>query len=114
MEIHRMVTQPQGVIFVSSTKRIPKQTRHGTVFQFIYLKSDHFFGTMKHWVTKEQAVEVSDLERTITDGLRQPEYSGGITEVAKGLWMRRADLRSQKLLEYAARFESGAVTRRLG
>jgi len=114
MELHRIVTQPQFVIFVSSTKRIPKQTLHGTEFRFVYLKSHHLFGTMKHWVTKEQSVEVSDLERTIIDGLRQPEYCGGITEVAKGLWMRRADLRLPKLLEYAARFKSGAVTRRLG
>jgi predicted transcriptional regulator of viral defense system len=114
MELHRMVTQPQFVIFVSSTKRLPKQTLHGTEFQFVYLKGTHFFGTMKHWVTKDQAVEVGDLERTILDGLRQPEYCGGITEVAKGLWMRRADIRPPKLVEYAACFKSGAITRRLG
>jgi predicted transcriptional regulator of viral defense system len=114
MELHRMVTQPQFVIFISSTKRIPKQTLHGTEFRFVYLNSRRFFGTMKHWVTKEQSVEVSDLERTIIDGLRQPEYCGGITEVAKGLWIRRTNLRLEKLLEYSARFGSGAVTRRLG
>jgi predicted transcriptional regulator of viral defense system len=114
MELHRMVTQPQFVIFISSTKRIPRQTLHGTEFRFVYLDSRHFFGTMKHWVTKEQSAEVSDLERTIIDGLRQPEYCGGITEVAKGLWICRTDLRLQKLLEYSARFGSGAVTRRLG
>jgi predicted transcriptional regulator of viral defense system len=57
---------------------------------------------------------VSRTAETILDGLRQPEYCGGITEVAKGLWMRRADLRLPKLFEHAARFESGAVTRRLG
>jgi predicted transcriptional regulator of viral defense system len=114
MELHRMVTQPQFAIFISSTKRVPPQTLHGTNFRFIYLTKHHYFGTMKHWVTKEQSVEVSDLERTIVDGLRQPEYCGGITEVAKGLWMRRTDLRFEKLLEYAGRFKSGAVTRRLG
>ena len=57
MELHRMVTQPQFVIFVSSTKRIPKQTLHGTEFRFVYLKSKHFFGTMKHWVTKEKRLK---------------------------------------------------------
>jgi len=114
MELHRMVTQPQFVTFLSSTKPHTKTDFARHRFRFVYLKNDHFFGTMKHWVTKEQAVEVSDLERTILDGLRQPEYCGGITEVAKGLWMRRADLRPQKLVEYAARFQSGAVTRRLG
>jgi len=114
MELHRMVTQPQFVIFVSSTKRIPKQTLHGTEFRFVYLKSDHFFGTMKHWVTKEQAVEVSDLERTILDGLRHPKYCGGVTDVAKGLWMRHTDMRVAKLIEYAKRLNVGSIYRRLG
>lgn len=114
MELHRMVTQPQFVVFVSSTKRIPEQTLHGTQFRFVLLKPLHFFGTMKHWVTKQETIEISDLERTIIDGLRQPEYCGGITEIAKGLWMRRADMNVQKLLEYATRLDIGSVKRRLG
>jgi len=48
MELHRMVTQPQFVIFVSSTKRIPKQTLHGAQFRFVLLKSKNFFGNTKH------------------------------------------------------------------
>jgi predicted transcriptional regulator of viral defense system len=51
------------------------------------------FGNTKHWVTKQESVEISDLERTILDGLRHPEYCGGITDVAKGLWMRHDDVR---------------------
>jgi predicted transcriptional regulator of viral defense system len=66
------------------------------------------------WVTKQEPVEVSDLERTIIDGLRQPEYCGGITEVAKGLWMRRSDIQVNKLLEYATRLGLGSVKGRLG
>jgi predicted transcriptional regulator of viral defense system len=94
MELHRMVTQPQFVIFVSSTKRIPSQTLQGTQFRFVLLKSKDFFGTTKHWVTKQESIETSDLERTILDGLRHPEYCGGITDVAKGLWMRHDDVRA--------------------
>lgn len=78
------------------------------------LKPLHFFGTMKHWVTKQESIEISDLERTIIDGLRQPEYCGGLTDIAKGLWMRRADMNVQKLLEYATRVNIGSVKRRLG
>ena len=114
MELHRMVTQPQFTVFVSSTKRIPNQTLHGTKFRFVLLKRAHFFGTMKHWVTKQESIEISDLERTIIDGLRQPEYCGGVTDVAKGLWMRRADMNVQKLLEYATRLNIGSVKRRVG
>lgn len=114
MELHRMVTQPQFVIFVSSTKRIPKQTLHGTQFRFVLLKSKDFFGTTKHWITKQESIETSDLERTILDGLRHPEYCGGITDVAKGLWMRHTDVGVPKLLDYARRLGVGSVYRRLG
>src|SRR5882724_4089525 len=114
MELHRMVTQPQFVIFVSSTKRLPKQTLHGTEFRFVFLKTKDSFGNTIHWVTKQESVEISDLERTILDGLRHPEYCGGITDVAKGLWMRHADISVAKLLGYAKRLHVGAIYRRLG
>jgi predicted transcriptional regulator of viral defense system len=114
MEVHRMVTQPQFVVFVSSPKRIPRQTVHGTQFRFVLLKPKHFFGTTRYWVTKQESVEISDLERTILDGLLHPEYCGGITDVAKGLWMRHADVRVEKLLDYADRLDVGSVYRRLG
>jgi predicted transcriptional regulator of viral defense system len=114
MEIHRMVTQPQFAIFTSSTKRIPNRTLAGTEFRFVLIKPNHFFGTTKHWVTKQESVDISDLERTVIDGLRQPEYCGGITEVAKGLWMRREDMASARLIDYSLRLGVGAVTRRLG
>jgi len=114
MELHSMVTQPQFVMFVSSTKRIPKQTLHGTQFRFVLLKSKDFFGNTKHWVTKQESVEISDLERTILDGLRHPEYCGGITDVAKGLWMRRDDVRVAKLIDYVHRLGVGSIYRRLG
>ena len=114
MEIHRMVTQPQFVVFASSSKRMQSRTLHGTEFRFIYIQPEHYFGTTKHWVTKQEFVEISDLERTVIDGLRQPEYCGGITEVAKGLWMRHEDMQPAKLVGYALRLGVGAVIRRLG
>jgi predicted transcriptional regulator of viral defense system len=114
MEIHRMATQPQLVVFFSSTKRILRRTIEGTEFRFVLIKPKQFFGTAKHWATKQEAVDVSDLERTILDGLRQPEYCGGISEVAKGLWMRHQDMKVAKLVDYGSRLNVGAVTRRLG
>jgi predicted transcriptional regulator of viral defense system len=114
MELHRMVTQPQFVTFISSTKRIPKQTLRGSQFRFVLLKAKDFFADTKHWVTKQESVAISDLERTLLDGLRHPAYCGGITDVAKGLWMRRADMHVAKLIEYANRLHVGSVYRRLG
>jgi predicted transcriptional regulator of viral defense system len=114
MEIHRMVTQPQLAVFASSAKRLRSRTVHGTEFRFVCIKPEHYFGTAKHWATKQESVDISDLERTVIDGLRQPEYCGGVTEVAKGLWMRHQDMQAAKLVDYALRIGTGAVLRRLG
>jgi predicted transcriptional regulator of viral defense system len=114
MEIHRMVTQPQLAVFASSAKRLPCRRRNGTEFRFVLVKPEHYFGTAKHWITKHESVDISDLERTIIDGLRRPEYCGGVAEVAKGLWMRRQDMKTTKLVEYALRMGTGAVIHRLG
>jgi predicted transcriptional regulator of viral defense system len=114
MELHRMVTQPQFVIFTSSTKRLRKRTIHGMEFRFVLVRHEDVFGVTAHWVSKQESVKVSDLERTVIDGLHLPAYCGGITEVAKGLWMRRQDMKPGRLIDYALRLGVGAVVRRLG
>jgi len=114
MDIHDMVTQPQLVVCVTSPEAMRGRSVLGTQFRFIRCKPEHFFGTMDHWATKQEKATVSDLERTVLDGLRQPEYCGGVTEVAKGLWIRRADVDISRLVEYALRFNVGAVMRRIG
>ena len=114
MEIHGMVTQPQFVIHVATPKKIRTIHVMGTEFRFIPCKSEWFFGLIHHWVTKQEKVVVSDLERTVIDGLRQPENCGGVSEVAKGIWMRREAIHVNRLIEYALKINVGAVIRRLG
>lgn len=114
MEIHGMVTQPQLVVHVTTMEKRRPVNIMGTDFQFITCKKEHFFGISEHWVTKQEKVMVSDKEKTVVDGLRQPEYCGGITETAKGVWMRRQNLDADRLIEYAIKMDIGAVIRRLG
>jgi predicted transcriptional regulator of viral defense system len=114
MELHRMVTQPRLGIFVSTSKRMANRIIHATEYKFIFVRPEQIFGTVPHWITKQEQVIISDLERTVIDGLRRPEYCGGIAEVAKGLWMRHEDIKVEKLVQYATRLKVGAVIRRLG
>lgn len=114
MEIHGMVTQPQLVVYVTTKKPHRPVNVSGVEFRFIPTPKKHFFGFIDHWVTKQEKVKVSDLERTIIDGLKQPEYCGGLTEVAKGLWRRHQDVNINKLIEYAVKINIGSVIRRLG
>ena len=113
-ELHRMVTQPTFNIYVSSPRRVRPQLVGGYDFRFVLIAANQMFGTIKHWIDKERFVMISDMERTIIDGLCHPEYAGGVTEVAKALWMKRDTLKAERLAEYALRLNVGAVIRRLG
>lgn len=114
MDIHRMVTQPQLVVYTTATHSIRPRVVMGTEFRFVRCKPEHLFGITGHWVTKSEKVQVSDLERTVLDGLKSTEYCGGFTEVAKGFWMRRGDIDPARMVDYALRLEVGAVIGRLG
>ncbi len=109
-----MVTQPQLTLYVSSTVRKPSRTIHSYEYHFVAVEPKQFFGLTEVWITKQQSVAVSDRERTIADGLRHPQYAGGVPEVAKALWMTRNEIKIPRLLEYTERFQSGALTRRVG
>jgi len=114
MDIHAMVTQPQLMVYVTSPAPMRGRTVLGTEFRFVRCRRSAVFGTAEHWVEKQEKVVVSDVERTVVDGLRQPQHCGGVTEVAKGLAMRRTEVSGKKLVDYALRLGVGAVIRRLG
>lgn len=114
LELHRMVTQPNFTMYVSCMRRVRPQTVGGYDYRFVHINAEQEFGVVKHWIDKERFVMISDMERTIIDGLRHPAFVGGITEVAKGLWMKREVLKVERLVDYARRLGVGAVVRRLG
>lgn len=113
-DLHQMVTQPQLIVYVSSPKMIRPRTIQGTEFRFVRCKSKDLFGLTEMWVDKNEKICVSDLERTLVDGLKQPEYCGGLSEVAKGFSMKYQAIDPQKLIDYAIKLDVGAVIRRLG
>jgi len=103
LELHRMVTQPNFTVYVSCTRRVHPQTVGGYDFWFVHITAEQEFGVVKHWVDKDRFGMISDMERTIIDGLRHAVFAGGISEVAKGLWMKRDVLKVDRLIDYARR-----------
>ena len=85
---------------------------HGHEYRFVTVKATDFFGMMQPWVTKQQSVMVSDKERTVLDALRQPQYAGGIPEVAKALWMSREDIKLITTDKSASVYERVCITRK--
>ena len=114
MDIHQMVTQPQLVVYTTSIKPIKPRIVLGTEFRFIVSKPKNIFGIKDHWITNTEKIRVSNTERTVIDGLKQAQYCGGFSEVAKGFWMQNENIDISKLVDYAIMLDVGAVYRRLG
>lgn len=83
-------------------------------YHFIQSKDAMVWGQQTHWISKTENVLITDLERTLLDGLANPQYCGGIKEVVRGLWLSRRQLNCTKLVEYTKQFSSKAVIKRLG
>lgn len=113
-DLHQMVTQPQFIVYASSPRMIRSRIIQGTEFRFVRCKADDLFGLTEMWIDKNEKVRVSDLERTLLDGLKQPDYCGGFSEVAKGFSIKHQEIDPQKLIEYTIKLGIGAVNRRLG
>ena len=114
MRLHGMTTHPVlDVYLTASLRRLSRQV-NGLRYHFIYSKKKHFWGSETVWVTKYEKIVVSDLERTLLDGLDRPDLCGGLTEVIRGIFTKQNDVDHAKLIQYAKRFRTKAAVKRLG
>ncbi len=116
LQIHNLITQPslKEQIVVSKQVRPSEIKIKDVPFQFIYHNEKHFFGAKKIWIDSYNKVLCSDLEKTIIDCLFRPDYAGGIVEVARAIYVSKDKIKYDTLLEYAKKFDSQAVIKRLG
>ncbi len=101
-------------LFVATPKRqvVPYEMRDKLVFVFVTERLT--WGIKDEWMTSNERVRISDREKTIIDALTHPEYCGGITEVAKGIWLMREKIKYKKLQDYIKKHNKNVVAKRLG
>jgi len=81
---------------------------------WVVLREDRFsWGRERHWIG-DQAIWISDPERTVLDGLHLSRHIGGVTEVIGVLVRAWSSFDRARLLEHADRLAIDAVRRRLG
>jgi predicted transcriptional regulator of viral defense system len=116
LQIHGLITQPSLKEQIVVSKQIrPAEISIKTIpFQFIYHNEKHFFGNRKIWIDNFNKVLCSDLEKTFIDCLFKPDYAGGIVEIAKAIYSSKEKINYAILFEYAKKFDSQAVIKRLG
>lgn len=83
-----------------------------TVYHFVRVKPERFFGTEKVWIG-EARVTVTDLERTLLDGLSMPQYCGDFAEVLQAFERAGDRLDIKGIAGYAPKLDA-ATAKRLG
>lgn len=120
---HHGITEqiPQIIYVLTSSRTIPRAkkkddhrlfTVQGISFRFIQVKPSRYFGVEKIWVG-DAKVNITDLERTLLDGLMMPKYCGDFAEVMHAFQLASDRLEIEKIVNYSLRL--GVTTsRRLG
>lgn len=114
MRLHGMTTHPLVDIYITMTKRHVKKKINNFTYHFIYSKPEYFWGGYNHWVTKQDKIWVSNIERTLLDGLARPDLCGGIKEVFRGIWIKQKEINWEKMVRYAEKSHTKASVKRLG
>ena len=116
LEAHGLITQPALTEQIVVNKQIkPSKIKIKNIeFQFVYHNENHFFGSKNIWINDYDKVLCSDLEKTIVDCLYKPDYAGGITEISKAIYKAKHQIDYIRLFEYAKKFKSQSVIKRLG
>ena len=85
---------------------------HGTVYRFVQVQPERYFGTERIWVG-DARVSITDLERTLLDGLAMPQHCGGFGEVIHAFGEAIARLDVERIAGYARRL-GPAIAKRAG
>ena len=82
----------------------------GSVFHFVQVKPERFFGIEQVWLDDARIV-VTDPERTLLDGLAMPRYCGDFAEVLHAFERRGDALDLDRIIGYALRLDAAAAKR---
>jgi predicted transcriptional regulator of viral defense system len=119
---HKLTQQTPYKVFVMTTtgSKVPQacvgkdreKVINGVHYHFLSVKKDYFFGLQKVWYG-EVEIYVTDLEKTLLDGITKPKYCGGFAEVLDAFTKAQSKLDLDKLARYASLLGASAE-RRLG
>ncbi|MBA3814605.1 MAG: hypothetical protein H0X26_09040 [Alphaproteobacteria bacterium] len=111
---HHLTDQIPQTIYISTSKRLGSLVSireiNGIKYHLIQMKSEYFFGGTSIWIG-EAKISICDLERTLLDGLRNPQFCGGFSEVLTGYQMAQERINLKKLINYAQQLETATIKR---
>ena len=113
MHYHHLTQQTPNKIFAITPREtsIPRSLGKKT-FHFIRIKKEYFFGIETVWLDDMQ-VQITNLEKTLVDGLYLPEYCGDFAEVLYAYKISKDRINIDLIVQYGLKLGI-AVAKRLG
>ncbi len=113
LHYHHLTQQmPNKIFAITPTGTSIPRSLSKEHYHYIQIKPDIFFGFKKVWIGQSQ-IQITNLERTLLDGLMTPQHCGGFQEILGAFKIAKKKLNLTKLIEYATRLDV-AVVKRLG
>lgn len=117
---HELTDQIPQIVFATTITgtSLPRSSQdnfayQGVRYRYIQVKKEHFFGIDDVWFG-DGRVPITDLERTLLDGLIKPKYCGGFKEVLNAYTTAAGRTSNiEKMINYALRLDV-SITKRLG
>ena len=127
---HGLTTQIPPMVQASTTRRVvTPEMRQGKAhrprghavwavlnweYEFITVRSKSWFGFQQEWVSQWHRVSITDPERTMLDMFAHPGVFGSVRTGMETLERSIESLDLERLIQYALRYEVGALIKRLG
>lgn len=118
MSHHELTDQVLSTVFILvpyEPRKARSLYRHhidGYDYVLIQTKKEHFWGTERQSLG-EVKIRVTDLERTLIDGLLRPQYCGGFREVMDAFSVAKDRINIPVIVDYSRRCHV-SVQKRLG
>lgn len=119
MSFHKLTDQVSSHVYIMTIgdfKETNKSSSYntyrikGVTYKIIRTKKEFFFGLEKQWVGGRQ-IFITDLERTLLDGLIRPKYCGGFREVLDAFSQSTERMNVNKMISYAQKIGDTACKR---
>jgi predicted transcriptional regulator of viral defense system len=112
-ELLGLLPQVGATYYVVTPSRATASPPGPSHFRIVRCASSRFFG-IRTLHRREEALRVSDQERTVLDVLDRPEYSGGLPGAALVIASAKSRLDWRKLERYLVRLGNRSLELRLG
>ena len=104
--------EPSTIFATTPIKTAVPRSLRGGKYYFIRVSESSYFGIATITIGSSH-IQITDIERTLLDGLKSPNYYGGFQAVLQAFKRNHPRIHLQRIIQYAIKL-SPSIAKRLG